>query len=225
MAFYPCNIGSGSSGVNIQKMVQLTESEFNSLATKSDDTIYIVTNTDKNLHLYTYQGERRILNYIDESELSDYEFWFEDVYYLHNVGSTGAAHIDVPLAIFDAENAGRDFEIRIACNPVSGDYNYLLSDASENYSLRINHNSYPNQIISHGNFNESGTNNEWLSYVYDTEFIYKRVNNNIQIWSDGVMIDQWPARTYTGNSTLQIGYWSNYYFYGNIKYIGFKWLS
>ena len=223
MAYYRC--GGGSSGVNIQKMVQLTESEFNSLVTKSDDTIYIVTNSNKNLHLYTYQGERRILNYIDESELSDYEFWYEDVNYINNIGSTGSAYIDDPLTIFASENAGRDFEIRIACNPIGGNNRYLISDASEDYSLRISVNDYPNQIISHGNFNIAGTNNTWLNYVYGTEFIYKRVNNNIQIWSDGVMIDQWPARSYISNSTCQIGYWSNNYFYGNIKYIGFKWLS
>lgn len=224
MAYFRCG-GGGSDGVNIQKMIQLTESEFNSLVTKSDDTIYIVTNANKNLHLYTYQGDRRILNYIDESELSDYEFWYEDIYYINNISSTGNAAIEIPLSIFAAENAGRDFEIRLACNPVNGEYNYILSDENENYSLRINQNSYPNQIISHGAFNEAGTNNKWLNYTYGTEFIYKRVNGNIEIWSDGTMIDQWSARGFTNNSTCKIGNYSRYYFYGNIKYIGFKWLS
>lgn len=224
MAYYHCN-GSGSAGVNVQKMVQLTESEFNALVTKSDDTIYFVMNENKNLHLFTYQGDRRILNYIDESELSDYEFWYEDVYFMSNIDSTGTAKIDVPLAIFAEENAGRDFEIRLSCVPISGVDNYLISDISANYSLKINHNSYPNKIISSGVLNEAGTNTKWLSYNYGSEFIYKRVNNNVEIWSGGTMIDTWPARSYNNNQTCTIGSFSYYYFYGNIKYIGFKWLS
>lgn len=225
MAYYRCN-GAGSSGVNVQKMVELTESEFNALVSKSDDAIYIVTNANRNLHIYTYQGDRRILNYIDESELSEYEFWYEDVYYINNIISTGNAAIEIPLAIFAAENAGRDFELRFSCNPASGQqYNYIISDVNEDFALRIDTRYYPDQVILHGAFNETDTNNKWLNYTYGTEFIYKRVNNNIQIWSGGSMIDQWPARSYTSNLTCVIGNYSNYYFNGNLKYIGFKWLS
>lgn len=223
MAYFRC--GGGSSGTDALHTVRLTESAYEALASKSNDTVYLVTNLDDNMIIKIYQGERRILNHLPEGELDDWEFWFEDLVFVQRFLSTGEVGLDNLIQIFLAENAGRDFEIRLAASPESGQNNYILTDPAENYSFRINHTNYPNQIISHGEFNMSGTNNVWLNYTYGTEFRYVRESGVIKIYSGGTMIDSWQARSYTVNSYCQIGYLSSYVFYGNVDYIGFKWLS
>lgn len=222
MAYYRC----GGGGLpEIRKVNILTESEY-SLLNPSSDEIYSVS-LDSNIwfNIKNYQGNKRLLNHLPVgTDLSEWEFWFEDLRYGRPINPL--QYFTTQLQLFLSANAGRDFELRFNATPDTSSQNfYLITDTSEDYSIRINDRDYPNKIIVHKYLNSSGSGNVMYTYNYGDDVIIKRENGIITININGTIVDTYTAYTATNGNYTNIGGYSTYYDGGYIKFIGFRWLS
>ena len=211
----------------ISEIVRLTETEWNNLSVKDNNKIYYVTNGNGDMVLYTYQGNRRILNY--KNDISDYEFWYEDLKFPRNMGSADYAYsyywLDNGIKLNSTENLGRSWQLEFNVSPENG-------TSRENAVIGTSTSDYQNIEIYMGN-----TNNAML-YLYgkisanipnarDKDVIIKFENNVVTVTIDGVLtntINYTPTED-NNNYFVVANYRDNYCYSGYMNYIGFKWLS
>lgn len=202
-------IGGGSNVSNVSK---LTETKYENLSTKDNNTIYIITPDNRDdIILYQYQGNDRITS----KDISNYEFWYENVYLSNSFSITTNVNIG-------GTNYNRDWQIEMnlekpftASNITIIGFENINSDfdQSSGYDLQ--------------GFNLFGTSSQQIVQNFpDKDIIIKKENGTVTVTADGV-------QTFTSNvfadidaNMILFNYYSgNYYWQGWINYIGFKWLS
>lgn len=235
MAFYPCNIGSGSSGVNIQNVEYIKMSDWINLLNPDPNTLYNVTNESMLVTLQRFVGNKPILSYISESDFNDYEFWYEDVNIPTDLNGN-YSRFNTGLEINNSDTNKKNYELKFRYNPASltsTTAKTLIIDPSSNYEVKVNTGSYPDKCNCAGQFTQSGGLYSY-DYTYDTEFKIRREYdegnnvNNMTVYSNNVLVGSYtkPVVTNTNPMYLFAKHTSGTEpSTGLIKYIGFKWLS
>lgn len=225
MAWFKCVGNSG--GGNISETVRLTETEWNNLSVKDNNKIYYVTNDNGDMVIYTYQGNRRILNY--KNDISDYEFWYEDLKFPRNMSGADYAYsyywLDHGIKLNSTENFGRSWQLEFNVSPQNGSSN-------ENVVIGTTTSGDQNIEIYMGNTNNAmlylyGKISAYIANARDKDVVIKFENNVVTVTVDGTLtntINYTP--TVDNNNYFVVANYRNYYCYSGImKYIGFKWLS
>lgn len=225
---------------NIHKIVNLTYTDWNALVTKDKYTLYnVFTDRESTIIWKTFLGDKRILCYKDENDLSDYEFWYENLWFGYTNGASSYARyqsiINTGIKIRSAANINRDWQLEFNCepthtnksggseSPIIGSYG---SSSPNYYELYTKHSDTNDNLYPYGCIG----NDSSLGSITNKDVIIRKVNNVITYIVDGVEV-----RTYNWNSSsttesddyqMVIGYYrQSHFFEGNMKYIGFKWLS
>lgn len=202
----------GSGGSNVSNVSKLTETEYANLSTKDNNTIYIITPDNRDdIILYQYQGNNRIVS----KDISDYEFWYENVYLSNSFSITTNVNIG-------GTNYNRDWQIEMNLEKPFAANNIAII-GFENTSADFDQ---PSGYDLQG-YNLFGTSSQQIVQNFpDKDIIIKKENGTVTVTADGV-------QTFTSNvfddidaNMILFNYYSgNYYWQGWINYIGFKWLS
>lgn len=224
MVYFKC---MGNGGGKITGTIRLTETEWNNLSVKDNNKIYYITNENDDMIIYTYQGNRRILNY--KNDISDYEFWYEDLKYPRNMGGADYAYnyywLDNGIKLNSTENLGRSWQLEFNASPQSGTSNdkvVIGTDTSSDQNIEIYYggNNYATLYLY-------GKISVTIQNARDKDIIVKFENNVVTVTVDGVLtntVNYTPVED--NNNYFVVGnYRNNYSFNGYINYVGFKWLS
>lgn len=228
MAWFKC-VESSVNGYNINNIITLKMSEWEQLSNINPNTLYNVTNETGYIVYKRYIGDKQLVHYISDSDLNNYEFWYEDVYIPD--GITGANdYINTKIQLNSSSNNERDFEINFNVTPSMLSSTtakaYIMDYSSSSYELKINTGSYANSINFAGQFSSTGGLDS-VSYTYGTDYTIKRISNTIYRYNNGVLVDSFQKPVVTNTGEMVIGARNNNTepIYGLINYIGFKWLS
>ena len=230
---YGGGIVDGSEQIN--EVVRLTQTEYDNLATKYNNKLYLITNSNKDMIYKQYQGNRRILR---KQDISDYEFWYEDLIFpdvlsvsnnnYHNNARNYA--INTGIEIFSSSNYQKSFEIDFKVNPV---FNTSDSHRYGNIIAKNNYTSPEFQIYVDEQINGVGITNGSMDsrisnmFNKDIRYVFDRDNGNVKMYVDDVLTDTQSLTTsIEADNPLLIGLYGTYSpFNGTINYIGFKWLD
>lgn len=229
MAWYKCIGNSGGGGSSeISEIVRLTETEWNNLSTKDNNKIYNVTNSNGDMIKKTYQGNRRILR---KSDISDYEFWYEDLrfprYYISGDFAMQYYWINDGIQIFLNENLNRGWQLEFNVDPQSSNENPIIGTASSNPSSATaptqNLEIYPrgSNLLLYGKISAKIPN------AIGEDVIIKYENGTVTVYVNDVVAytTNFTPVADTDNYFIIGDYRNNYCFEGVMNYIGFKWLS
>lgn len=225
MSWFRCTGGNGGGSAEITETVFLTETEWNNLSVKDGSTIYYVTNENGDMVLYTYLGDKRILN---KSDISDYEFWYENLKFPRNMGSGNYAYnyyrLNHGIKLNSAENLGRSWQLEFNVSPQAGSSSenvVIGTDTSSGQNIEIYFSSSSTTLSLYGKISAT------INNAADKDIIIKFENNVVTVSLDGVItntINYTPTEDNTNN--FVVANYRNYYcFSGIMKYIGFKWLD
>ena len=226
MAWYKCIGGSEK----VTETVRLTETEWNNLSVKDNNKIYYVTNANGDMIRKTYQGNRRILR---KSDISDYEFWYEDLRFprYYNSGDFARQYywINDGVQIFLNENLNRGWQLEFNVDPQSSNENPIIGTASSNPSsataptqnLEIYPQGSTSTLLLYGKISATIPN------AIGEDVIIKYENGTITVYINDVVVytTNFTPVADTDNYFIIGDYRNNYCFEGVMNYIGFKWLS
>ena len=214
----------------IKEVLTMTETEYNALQQKDNDTVYYTTNSNGILGIAQYQGNRQIRQ---KADTSAYEFWYENLTFSQATSAASQSldpTIYTGVQILSSANIGRDFQIEFNIETTSGgggSENCIIGSIGQG-SARFEiytPKSTTASLYLYGLFG----NDSNLGDVTDKDVVIKKEGNTLTTTIDGVQAD---SRTISWSSTddtdyqLCIGSYRKYHtFCGKINYIGFKWLN
>lgn len=216
-----------SEGGEISETVRLTETEWNNLSVKDNNKIYYITNDNGDMIIYTYQGNRRILNY--KNDISDYVFWYEDLKFPRDMISADYAKeyywLDNNIMLNSTENLGRSWQLEFNVSPQTGSSSEKVvigTDTSSDQNVEFYITGAGSLCLYGQGFNDDNCGN-----VVNKNVIVKFENNIITVTVDNILV---ITKNYTptvdNNNYFVVANYRDYYcFNGYMNYIGFKWLS
>lgn len=229
MAYIRC--GSGSSG-GISEIVKLTQSEYNNLATKDSNKLYLIYNPNQSIVYRAYQGATPISKYKTAQEIETYDYYFEDLCFNYDdIQSNPKVWLNSGIKLFTAENKNRNWELDFACDIDYTKTGELCLFGTSNTSYNIYEiwaeDNEPNIIGIYGYLSSTGSSDRY-NYTAGQEMKIKRENGNIKVYVDGVLQNEYSKSFSEAYGDIIIGAYdggNRYVFYGLIRYVGFKWLS
>lgn len=230
----------GGGGTTVTDVVYCTQTEYDTMASHSDSTLYIVT---LETEFAQYTVNRRVVTkmYIGNNLLMPKDTSFDVVYenlYCYGGTSSNAmdVSIDTGIDLFSEENINRSFEIRVCVEST-----FAASSSNEHGVFGMGYSGTGGNHLSLELYSEGGTdlkvyairldgvaNSRYINLgnAYGKEIIFRKADNLISIYVDDVLVDTLtftPATTETYN--LMVGNYRSYSWAGVIKYFKFKYLD
>ena len=221
----------GGEETKIDKIIELTETDYNALATKDPNTLYNVLTDSEALIKYSCLGSNRIVN---NPNISQYEFWYENLFYAKGTAA-GTSDLNptiyTGIKILSQSNINRDWQIEFNVIPINdggGSENAVIgvtassgNNRFEMYTKKENSNLYLYGIFG---------NDSNLGDISNKDVVLTKSNNTVTCTIDGTQVSTkaWDASNTSESDDLaiNIGSMRNFHtFCGLINYIGFKWLS
>ena len=242
MAYFRCIGNNGGGGTLPTKYWHGTQSQFDAITTKSDDTVYHIE--------FPADGSTSRPNisnicglYIGNTKIypcakNGYDYWIEDLFF-PDTNATGISNIDYELNtgldFCSATNKDRDWQIEFKATlsttaTLSGDQLICGVGNSVGSSSTIKELYFDTS----GNLKMAGSgigDSQYLADAngHDIKLVFSRSANTIEIYKDGTLgntiTNVGSTSAYTRYDLGISRYNNNYRFHGTINYFKFKWLS
>jgi len=217
MAWFKCIGSIQGGGTNVSKTVLISETDFANLSQKESDTLYEVWHdgTKGSQVLKRYIGNDRITR---KGDISDYEFWYEDVCCTNKDAEA------VPLSISWNDFISRDWQLEFNSNTYITSSESCIFGSDSDGVLEIYYSSAHNLCI-YGwgpDIGISGCENQDIKIVYD------HTNNECNVYKNDTLVQTFTPNSKSSNLNLRLFSYkqnNNYVYNGIVKYIGFKWLD
>lgn len=210
-----------SSGGSVSKTQLISETDFANLSTKDSDTLYEVYHNDFGTQIVgRYQGDKRILNYINDT--TGYEFWYEDVACISHPNNKESNQSETIDLMDWNDFIARDWQLEFnATSLLNASESCVFGTTSS--ALEIYFNS-SNNLCIYGFGPDTGISG---CNGHDVKITFNHTTKETNVYCDDVLVQTFTAtaNSESGTRVQLFNYRSGrYLFFGIVKYIGFKWL-